>query len=296
MSAKRKLNIGTVDSLFENCEFDDGFNDAINNAYEKVKNKVEKSELYDDCDDILNETYDKIRNKFEYNKGILDDDCDDMLNESYERVKDKVENKTESLDDNNDHFLNEAYDRAKHQVEKRTPIPKNMLHLVRRSPKEIKRNHMLAKIRLIETKCTWSQRFKSEMNEYFHCIESWPTYVLEILLSKFFSYHERIGLACFMHGNGMTDKDKALRIFQFYNKHWRHDRDWYNRFFKFQNLFPYLDQTKDRTDAGDRLRNEYYYYDMNLNLTMYYDGNVRTKNGDKRRYYSLFEFRRDRKL
>lgn len=120
---------------------------------------------------------------------------------------------------------------------KRPQIPNNLLNLVKNSTKEIKRNHVLAKIRLIEKKINWSAKFKSDMTDYFYGIESWPTDALEILLSKEFGYSDRIGLACFLHGNGLKDKDKALTIFQFYNKHWTWDRQWKIKFEKFQVLF-----------------------------------------------------------
>lgn len=116
--------------------------------------------------------------------------------------------------------------------------------------------------------------FKRKMSEYFFPIEEMPTYAIEILLTPDFGYHQRIGLACFMHGNGLRDKSKALCIFQMYNKYWSWNREWARRLQKFQNLFAYLDQTNKNTEEGDRIRNEYWYYDLNLKLTMFYDGHV----------------------
>lgn len=133
---------------------------------------------------------------------------------------------------------------------------------------------------------------KEKISNRFYSLESWPTYALQILLDSDFGYADRIGLASFLHGNGMRDKDFALQMFQFYNKHWtrlwRYDRSWNNRFDKFQALFNYLDQTIQRTEGGDRIRSEYWYFDINLNLTCFYDGNVRNKHGERRRYFPLF--------
>lgn len=159
-------------------------------------------------------------------------------------------------------------------------IPENMIHLVRNSKKEIKRNKLIAKIRLVEGKIPWIAKFKNDMSDYFFPIESWPNYAIEIVLTRDFSYGERIGLATFLHGNGLNDKDKALQIFQMYNNSWKWDRRWKIKFEKFQCLFVYLDQIYKVSVDGPRLKSEYWYYDMNLNLTMFYDGNVRTNRGE----------------
>lgn len=219
----------------------------------------------------------------------VDDGSDEMLNESYEQVKECVE-KCE-LNDGNDHLLNEAYEMMRESVERRDLVPENMLHLIRNSPKEIKRNHLLAKIRLIERKVSWSAAFKLRMSDYFYTLEQWPNYAIEILLTKHFGYSERIGLACFMHGNGLRDKDKALNIFQFYNQSWTCNKSWTIVFRKFQALFAYLDEAnQSMSETGDHIRNEYYYYDMNLKLTMFYDGSVRTRNGERRKYNPLHNY------
>lgn len=169
-------------------------------------------------------------------------------------------------------------------------IPDALLHLVRNTPKEIKRNHLLAKIRLREREIRWIEKFKAEISDYFYLVETWPSYAIEIILTKHFGYSERIALACFFHGNGMKDQCKALRIFQVYNKAWTHDKSWSIAFRKFQNLFPYLENANDFTsDVGDHIRRHYYYYDMNLNLTIFYEGTIREKNGERRRYYPLFK-------
>lgn len=120
-------------------------------------------------------------------------------------------------------------------------------------------------------------------------MESWPSYAIEILLGNDFGYKDRISLATFLHGNGLRCANKALRLFQVYNNAWRRDRSWDIRFMKFQTLFTYLDEAHKRYgDVGDRIRSEYFYYDMNLNLTMFYDGSVITRQGERRRYFPLF--------
>lgn len=131
------------------------------------------------------------------------------------------------------------------------------------------------------------------MADYFYSIEVWPNYAIKLLLTKHFGYHERIGLACFFHGNGLTDSSKALRVFHFYNDSWQCDRNWKIDFRKFEGLFTYLDQANQKplTDTGIHIGQTYYYYNIALNLTMYYDGTVRTKRGESRKYeyYEIFK-------
>lgn len=193
------------------------------------------------------------------------------------------------FDDDNEDLLNLAYDQVRSKFEKISLIPDNMLYLVQNSKKEIERNLLIAKIRLNERKINWINKFKCEMTDYFYPIESWPNYAIEILLTKQFGYAERIELACFLHGNGLNDETKALRIFQVYNRSWTWEKTWNFRFKKFQALFKYLEETNKTSDTGSRLNNEYFYYDMNRKLTMFYDGTVRTRNGEKRKYHYLFK-------
>lgn len=47
---------------------------------------------------------------------------------------------------------------------------------------------------------------------------------------------------------------------------------------KFQALFKYLDE-KTTTSPG-----QYWYYNMETGLTMFFDGTVRTKSGESRKY------------
>lgn len=165
-----------------------------------------------------------------------------------------------------------------------------MLYLDSDSPKTINRNHLLVKIKRKEHRISWSAKFKSEMADNFYPIESWPNYAIELLLTKDLGYSERIGLACFFHGNGFKDPEKALRTFQFHNSAWTWDRGWSMAFQKFQHLFGYLGHSDDfSSDTGSRIRNEYYYYDINLKLTVYYERPVRERNVEKRRYFPLLK-------
>lgn len=238
--------------------------------------------------------------KFYQEKKIseLDDGCDEVLNISYENIKDRIEkpllisatvktsnqqaNEKSELDDGSDEILNKCYENVMDRTKKPSLIPRNMLNLVKYSKKEIKKNHLLAKIRLMERRRGLSM--KSQMSDYFYYFESWPNFAIKIILSRDFGYADRLGLACFFHGNGLRDKGKAVGIFQFYNKYWDNSKDWRNRFLKFEALFDYLDKAYENTDEGDRIRNEYYYYSVELNLTLFYDGYVRSRNGEKRKY------------
>lgn len=258
---KRKLDIGTVETLFDS------------DSEVEATPKKEQEFMSDEDDKFLIRAYDEIQSEIKKFKS--------------EKVK-SSESQSNELEDGNDDLLNEAIDAYEKKSKRQSLVPKNMLHLVQNTKKEIKRNAVMARIRLRENSITWMTTFKKKMSDYFFPIESWPTYALEILLTRDFSYHERIGLACFMHGNGLRDPDKALCIFQMYNKHWSWNREWTPQLRKFQFLFQYLDQTDKNTEEGDRIRNEYWYFDLNLKQTLFYDGHVRTSNGEKRKYYPLF--------
>lgn len=129
-----------------------------------------------------------------------------------EKSNESVIEATSELNDGNDRLLNEAYESAGQKVLKKHLIPENLVPLTKNTPKEIKRNHLLAKIRLIEGKCGWTGAFKKRMSDAFFPIEEWPSFAIELLFTKHFGYGERISLACFLHGNGLSDKDIALTI------------------------------------------------------------------------------------
>lgn len=258
------------------------------------KKSIEESVFGDGMDGLLVESCEKIENE-KVVASHLDDGNDELMNQSYDSVKCIIEKKVDALnlDDGNDDLINKAYDSVRIFAENkmfREPIPQNLQYLVKPSRKEIERNHLLAKVRLSEGKKNWSAKFKSQMADYFASVESWPNYALKLLFSKYFSYNERIAFACFLHGNGLKDGEKGVNIFKFYNSSWTNHKWWMIRFRKFEALFTYLDQAckLPLSDTGIRIRNDYWYYDMFLKLHMYYDGTVRTKTGERRRFYPLF--------
>lgn len=169
----------------------------------------------------------------------------------------------------------------------------------RNSAEQIERNKLLAKIRLRERQLSWIQQFKKRMSGYFELVEIWPNYAIKILFTKRFEDSERRELACFLHGNGLNDKWKALTIFQLYNNSWRHDyREWKCRFDQFQQLFDRLAQMqRKRTSRNNNEilhspQNQYHFYNMKTKSTMYYvDGNVGggTKDGQNERYFQIFK-------
>lgn len=111
--SKRKLFIGTVDSLFSDTESDE--ENILTQNYEACGSKIEITEK-------------KKRESVEESNLTKSD-----LNE---------------LNDGNDEIFHECYERVASKMIKLTPIPQNMLHLVRYSKKEIKKKHLIAKIRL----------------------------------------------------------------------------------------------------------------------------------------------------
>lgn len=266
-SGKKFLGIHSVHNLFSSDDMESSDDELLNESYNQCIGQVEKRS--DDID-------------------LLNDGADESLNEACKSFE-ETKQQTDLLNDGLDDLLNESYDSVKSTFEiKRSVIPENLMFAMRRTKKEIQKNKLLAKIRLIERKCPHSERFKNEMSDFFFPFDVWPNYAIELLLTNDFGYTERIGLACFFHGNGLRDNLKALRMFMYYNKHWRRDRDWDLRFFKFQELFKYLDQVNKVGEEGAHIRHRYWYFDINMNLTMFYDGSVRTKNGEKRKYYSIF--------
>lgn len=240
-----------VKEIVKKWELEDGYDEMLNNVYENIRHSVEKQCLNDQ---ISNEEKNNIKSE-------LDDGCDEILNNSYDEIT------------------------KNHRTKKVSLIPKNLLYLVQNSKKEIKRNHLLAKIRLMETKRRSS--FKSKMSDFFYNFELWPNFAIGILFSRDLGYEDRNGLATFFHGNGLRDSEKALEIFMFYNKYWNMSKDWRIAFRKFHVLFEYLDKAYQNTDEGSRIRNKYFYYDVNLKLTVFYNGNVREANGDERTYVPL---------
>lgn len=76
-------------------------------------------------------------------------------------------NSTYQLDDGNDDIFNLAYEQHLTSFENKNLIPKNLVYLVKNSKKEIDRNHLIAKIRLSETKKKCISKFKIEMADFF---------------------------------------------------------------------------------------------------------------------------------
>lgn len=271
---KRKLDIGSVQELFDS--------DSEETFYSCVSHVPTSGSvlLNDGMDELLFASCERVDNP---DSALLNDGMDEILNASCDRV-DIPE--LALLNDGMDELLNASCERV--DEPKPSMIPENLLYAVRNTKKEMKRNRVLAQLRLIETRSGCGARFRSEMSDFFFPLEQWPTYAMEILLSNHFGYSERIGLACFFHGNGLRDSLKALRVFHFYNKHWRMNKHWLIRCDKFRALFDYLDQVNKRDDVGADMRQKYFYYDISLNLTLYYDGYVRKTNGDRRKYFSIF--------
>lgn len=293
---RKKLFIGNIDDLFSDSEMSDDDSDEM----VPIKTEKEGSGMCDIDDAFLNESYDACvsqldKIKIEEEKQMKMESEEAALIEAYDACAsqlDRIEKRKGSeMDDAEDACLIEAceaYDRSRYKDALiRSVIPRNLEYLMQNSRKEIERNKLLAKLRLAEFRQGDIQLFKREMTNFFYAVETWPNYAINLLFCDF-HYHERIALACFLHGNGLRDSVKALRVFCVYNKYWRRDRYWYNKFYKFQELFKYLDQTDERTAEGARLRDEYYYYNMHTKLTMFYDGTIRMPNGEKRRYFSIF--------
>lgn len=228
-------------------------------------------ELFDERDE-----FDKNIDLIEF---MCSDDDDEILNKSAEKVESHL-----GINNSDADLLNDGEDEVFHlAVESSSKhIPENLLFAVKKTEKEILHNKLVAKIRLINGKK--GSHFKEKMEDFFYCIEMWPNYAIEILLSKTFCYQERLSLATFFYGNGLRDGAFAEMILKFYNAHWNHSRERTKRFLQFADLFTYLDQMNSNTDNGPRLRSQYWYYDIESKLTLFFDGTIRLKNGNKRKF------------
>lgn len=229
---------------------------------------------------------------------MFDDTDDEDLNIAAEIVENELKMKYQTKDllhDGKDDELNMAMDnyiQNKNVKEGFNKIPKNLLHIVQNSKKEIIHNRLIAKTRLIETKKgkNVSQRFKKEIGDLFYPIESWPNFAIEILLSNTFRYNEWLSLATFFYGNGLRNWLPAERIFKFYNKYWNSSKNWSKIFQKFAALFPYLNQMDTNSSDGPRLRSQYWYFDIESKVTRFFDGKMRTKDGKKITYFEKFNY------
>lgn len=151
--SRKRLFIGTVESLFES----DSESDESDQS-KKIKNSGE--ELLDEHDELLNASYDA---------------CVSELNNLLKKIDENI------LEDGNDDLLNSTYESAKDQFEpRRNEIPPNLQYLMQNTPKEIKRNRLIAKVRLVETTTRDSHIFKKDLSDYFFSVEIWPNYAIEL--------------------------------------------------------------------------------------------------------------------
>lgn len=177
------------------------------------------------------------------------------------------------MPDSEDSIICEAYDKALRDT--RSRIPDNLLHLVSNSEKEIKRNHLQAKIRL-RNNAQGGIAMVNTISEDFYAVHEWPIYTIEILLSGDFTYSKRLALACFLVGNGLNDAELGIQIFKFYNHHWDAGQRWNRRFVEFRDLFTYLNKPIDDPDSA-RIRSTYFYYSMESKQTLFFNSESRLR-------------------
>lgn len=153
-----------------------------------------------------------------------------------------------------------------------------------RTREEISNQRNLAKIK--QSDRLDYNRMKIYLEEHFFPIHSWPAFIVALLLSPDFNYHDRLTLATFFHGNGMVDGKRAVRFVQFYNEHSRSKdyRKWKTKLYKFEKLFEFLDKAYNINDPEyHSIRNKYYYYNMIVKHMLYYNGDKR-KNGKPQKF------------
>lgn len=143
--------------------------------------------------------------------------------------------------------------------------------------KQITHKHNIAKMRLIDRGA--DKHWKNELESMFWGVEQWPPYIIEIMLDNGFGYQNRLAFASFFHGHGLDVPHIATNTFKRYNKHWKDNECWNYRFFKFEQLWQYLN--KANHPANHDIRSKYYYFDMNTKHMMYYDNSKRERKEKK---------------
>lgn len=215
----------------------------------------------------------------------FDDGNDSLLVQAYNSVEKEIKIKSE-LYDGSDSYLNKIYDEFEKSVPRsnnKSLIPQNMLKYVQCSEQHIEKKQLIARMKLRER--VGGNYFKNLLSESFWPVEEWPTYIIKLLFTKTFSYGERIALAAFYHGNGFKDALTAQLIFQFYNNNWNSWPTWNRKFYRFKQLFEYLEKAfKPWDPEHERIKCTYWYYDLRARQTMFYDGYVRTAKGEKNNF------------
>lgn len=117
-----------MDTNVQSKEFDDDFDNLLNETYESVKNSFENtstvvSELDDGNDDIFGH-YSTQAMDTNVQSCELEDGCDNLLNECFENTSMAVNTNvaTNEFDDGCDSLLNESYESVKNMVEKKHPL------------------------------------------------------------------------------------------------------------------------------------------------------------------------------
>lgn len=185
------------------------------------------------------------------------------------------------------HELNDGMDdvleRSMKQLEgekKVHKIPDHLLYLLQCTKKEIKRKKMVALVRKHERQ--YGKHFDELLLDLFWIVEQWPNYIIEIILGRVaFDYSNRLALACFFHGNCFVDVSVIEEMLIFYNKTITNTREWNKRLYEFTKLFDYLNKARNEDDDGAEIRSKYFFFHMMNKNTMYYDGYIRDKFGNK---------------
>lgn len=142
------------------------------------------------------------------------------------------------------------------------------------SQKEILKKSLHAKVALRHTLLS-VQNLNLLADHFFHPL-NWPTYALQILFTKDFSYQERMTFALFFVGNGLLDPLIAQNIFIMHNGFWCATKTWERRLTEFRRLFDYFNKPMDDPNRNV-IRGRYWYYDIQTNRNLYLNGNKKEK-------------------
>lgn len=239
--------------------------------------KMEFSRIYKETLLRYNTEYNNILKEFkrvrdlesERDKTLLEDDYNEVLsnmeiNEDKFLLEDDWNDSLIEVDDNDKSLLDDDWDEELVKVDH---VNTNCEAIIKSTRT---RDNFLARIKRKEMEK--GNTMSEELSDVFYPFEVWPTYLLGIFLTNNFKRQERIALAAFFHGNGFKDEQFCENLIKFYIPYIDNSQLWYDRMYKFKQLFKYLDEI---SNSDEERKSRYYYYNMKIKFMMYYNGNVK---------------------
>lgn len=252
------------------------FDEQINAVFVDIVdvNPSMDSQLEDGNDDLLLSAVTEVENTINETTSFLKDNNDDLLLNASINV--------EQLYDDNDELLLSA---SATNVENSNTV--TGFKTTKEKTEETAHEKNLAYIRQKDS--LNSNNVKEILEDMFSGIDMWPPFIVSILLDTYFGYQARLTLAAFFVGNALISPEIPLVVYKFYNKHWNNSRDWRQRLLKFENLFEYLNKANNSNNPEcQHIQSTYYYYNMTVQHMMYFNGDLRVRGGERKKYVQRF--------